>query len=103
MDWLACFIAGLLEIVGVMNIKRLSEKKWDAAIILVITFSISLGLLSFSMQTIPMGTVYGVWTGIGTVGATLIGMFFYKEPKDWKRLLFIAMILSSAVGLKLIS
>ena len=55
------------------------------------------------MKTIPMGTVYAVWTGIGTVGATLLGMFMYGEPRDWRRIFCIALIIASAVGLKVIS
>ncbi len=103
MAWLAVVLAGCAEVFGVINIKRMAEKKWDAALYLIIGFGISLSLLSYAMQTIPMGTVYAVWTGIGTVGATLLGMFVYGEPKDWKRIFCIALIIASAVGLKLIS
>jgi paired small multidrug resistance pump len=55
------------------------------------------------METLPMGTAYAIWTGIGASGGALIGMLFYGESKDWRRILFIAMVLSSAVGLKLVS
>ncbi|MFD1178076.1 DMT family transporter [Paenibacillus puldeungensis] len=103
MAWIAVFIAGCLEVVGVIGMKRLALKKWDGAFYMIISFCISLWLLSYAMRTLPMGTVYGVWTGIGTVGSTLTGMFLYGEPKEWKRLLFISMILGSAVGLKLLS
>ena len=103
MAWLAVVLAGCAEIFGVINIKRMTEKKWDAALYLIIGFGISLFLLSYAMKTIPMGTVYAVWTGIGTVGATLLGMFVYGEPKDWKRIFCIALIIASAVGLKFIS
>ena len=103
MAWLAVVLAGCAEVFGVINIKRMTEKKWDAALYLIIGFGVSLSLLSYAMQTIPMGTVYAVWTGIGTVGATLLGMFVYGEPKDWKRIFCIALIIASAVGLKLIS
>ncbi|MCU6797789.1 MULTISPECIES: DMT family transporter [Paenibacillus] len=102
MPWLALVAAGCLEVLGVINLKRLAMKKWDAALYLIITFGIGFVLLSYAMKTIPMGTAYGVWTGIGTIGAALVGMFMYGEPKEWRRLLFIAMILCSAVGLKLI-
>lgn len=102
MPWLALFAAGCLEVLGVINLKRLAMKKWDAVLYLIITFGIGFALLSYAMQTIPMGTAYGVWTGIGTIGAALVGMFMYGEPKEWRRLLFIAMILGSAVGLKMI-
>ena len=103
MAWLAVVLAGGAEIFGVINIKRMTEKKWDAALYLIIGFGVSLSLLSYAMKTIPMGTVYAVWTGIGTVGATLLGMFVYGEPRDWKRISCIALIIASAVGLKVIS
>ncbi|GGD73571.1 DMT family transporter [Paenibacillus nasutitermitis] len=103
MAWGAIVLAGVMEIFGVINIKRLTMKKWDALFYLILSFGISFTLLSYAMKTIPMGTAYAVWTGLGTVGATLLGMFMYGEPKEWRRLLFIAMILGSAVGLKLVS
>ena len=103
MDWFALILAGGSEVLGVLNIKRLTMKKWDGAIYLILSFGASLFLLSFAMKTIPMGTAYGVWTGIGTIGSTLLGMFLYGEPKEWKRIFFIALILASAIGLKLIS
>ncbi|WP_400247612.1 multidrug efflux SMR transporter [Niallia sp. JL1B1071] len=103
MAWLALIAAGCCEIIGVINIKRLTMKKWDALLYLTIGFMCSFALLTYAMKTISMGTAYGVWTGIGTVGSAILGMFVYGEPKDWKRILFIAMILCAAVGLKLIS
>jgi paired small multidrug resistance pump len=103
MDWFALILAGGSEVLGVLNIKRLTMKKWDGAIYLILSFGASLFLLSYAMETIPMGTAYGVWTGIGTIGSTLLGMFLYGEPKEWKRIFFIALILASAIGLKLIS
>ncbi|MBW7458014.1 DMT family transporter [Paenibacillus sepulcri] len=103
MAWAAIILAGFLEIFGVINIKRLTMKKWDAALYLFLLFGCSLYLMSFAMKTLPMGTAYAVWTGLGTVCATLLGMFKYGENKEWRRLLFIAMIIGSTVGLKLVS
>jgi len=103
MAWLALIAAGACEIIGVLNIKRFTMKKWDALLYLIIGFMCSFALLSYAMKTISMGTAYGVWTGIGTVGSALLGMFVYGEPKDGKRILFISMILVAAVGLKLIA
>ena len=103
MAWLAVVLAGCAEVFGVINIKRMTEKKWDAALYLIIGFGVSLISFILCDETIPMGTVYAVWTGIGTVGATLLGMFVYGERKDWKRIFCIALIIASAVGLKLIS
>jgi Membrane transporters of cations and cationic drugs len=59
--------------------------------------------LSYAMNTIPMGTAYAVWTGIGASGGALIGMFFFGESKDWKRIVFITMILIATIGLKITS
>lgn len=104
MAWIAIVIAGLCEMFGVIGIKGVTQKKGlPAYALLIISFVISFSLLSFAMNTLPMGTAYAVWTGIGTVGSTLVGMFLFGERKEWLRVLFIAMILASAVGLKLIS
>ena len=103
MAWIALIFAGICEVFGVINIKRLTMKKWDAFIYLILGFMCSFGLLSYAMTTIPMGTAYGVWTGIDTIGSTLLGMFVYGESKDWKRILFISMILAATIGLKVIS
>jgi len=103
MSWIALIIAGLCEVFGVINIKRLTMKKWDALFYLAAGFILSFAMLTYAMKTISMGTAYGVWTGIGTVGSALVGMYMYNEPKEWTRLLFIGMILAATIGLKVIS
>ncbi|GAB6991250.1 DMT family transporter [Paenibacillus pini] len=104
MAWLAIIIAGLCEVTGVVGINGASRKKgWIYYALMIVSFAGSFALLSYAMQSLSMGTAYAVWTGIGTVGSTLLGMFVFGEPKEAKRLLFIAMILGSAIGLKLIS
>lgn len=104
MAWIALIIAGLLETFGVAMISQYALKRnWQSIALLILGFGSSLALLSYSLQTIPMGTGYAIWTGIGVVGGALVGMIFYGESKNWKRLLFIAMVLGSAVGLKLVS
>lgn len=103
MDWLALFVAGLIEIIGVINLKRLAIGKKDAIFIAVLLMGISLMLLSYALQTIPMGTGYGIWTGIGTMGTTIVGILFYRDSKSVLRLFFIGIILVSTIGLKLIS
>ena len=72
-------------------------------LILVGGFGISLTLLTIAMKEISMGTAYAIWTGVGTVGGVLIGMIFYGEPKDKRRLFFISLVVIAAIGLKLIS
>lgn len=79
------------------------EKKATIMLSLIAGFTISFSCLSYAMNTIPMGTAYAIWTGIGASGGALIGIFFFGESKDWKRIVFITMVLSAAVGLKLVS
>lgn len=104
MAWIALIIAGLLEVFGVAMMNRWHEsKKWQSILYLALGFGSSLALLSYAMVTIPMGTAYAIWTGIGASGGALIGMLFFNESKDWRRILFIFIILASAIGLKLFS
>ncbi|RDW18667.1 QacE family quaternary ammonium compound efflux SMR transporter [Oceanobacillus arenosus] len=104
MDWIFLIIASSGEIFGVMGINRVNHERSIASFALLIGgFSLSFFFLALAMQTIPMGTAYAVWTGIGTAGSAIIGMLLFNESRDWRRMLFIAMILTAAVGLKLIS
>ncbi|MGG3574676.1 multidrug efflux SMR transporter [Bacillus gobiensis] len=104
MEWLFLMLAGISEVFGVLFLNKLSRsKKWWDGLLLLVTFTFSFLLLSKSMETITMGTAYAVWTGIGTVGGTLVGILFYGESKDVKRLFCIGVILASVIGLKLIS
>ncbi|MFS0674319.1 DMT family transporter [Ornithinibacillus sp. 179-J 7C1 HS] len=104
MDWIYLIIAGIGEILGVMGISQVNKRKsiWSFSL-LIGGFSLSFIFLAISMQTIAMGTAYAVWTGIGTVGSVIIGMVLYNESKDLLRILFICMVLTAAIGLKLIS
>lgn len=104
MAWLSLIFAGLLEAFGVAMINQLQIKRnWQTIVLLLAGFCASLMLLGYSLRFLPMGTAYAIWTGIGVIGGTLIGMIFYGESRDWKRLFFIALILCAVVGLKLIS
>ncbi|RJE84284.1 QacE family quaternary ammonium compound efflux SMR transporter [Paenibacillus sp. 1011MAR3C5] len=104
MDWLMLIAAGLFEIAGVIGIKRVAQNNnWTNNLILIGGFIISFQLLIQAMGTIPLATAYAVWTGIGTVGAAVVGMIFFKEPKSWLRTGCILGIIFSVVGLKLVS
>lgn len=104
MDWIALILAGLFETFGVAMMNQLSiDRNWKPFVLLIVGFCISLFLLQYAMDTIPMGTAYAIWTGIGVVGGTIVGMLFYGESKDWKRMVYISMILIAAVGLKIVS
>jgi len=101
MDWFFLILSGLFEIVGVIGLKKAAEKdSWFTYLLLGAGFLVSLTLLSMALKTIPLSVAYSVWTGIGTVGATVIGILFYKEPCHWFRLVCIAGILCTIVGLK---
>jgi len=104
MAWISLVIAGLCEMSGVAMMNQYThDRKWRSLMLLILAFGASFAFLSIAMETLPMGTAYAIWTGIGASGGAVIGMLFYGESKDWKRILFIAMVLSAAVGLKLVS
>jgi paired small multidrug resistance pump len=104
MAWISLILAGTFEMFGVAMINKLHmERNWKSLTLLVIGFGASFAFLSFAMETLPMGTAYSIWTGIGASGGAILGMALYGESKNWKRLFFIGMVLSAAVGLKLVS
>ena len=104
MGWIYLLLAGCFEVVGVIGMNRVIKyKNLQSYMILFSGFIVSFSLLGLAMKSLPMGLSYAVWTGIGTVGGTIVGMVFYGENKDWKRILFIGIILSSVIGLKLTS
>lgn len=104
MAWLTLIIAGIFE-VGFTTCLKLSDNftnyKWATGFFICITLSFL--LLNKAIQTIPIGTAYGVWTGIGAVGTALIGIFWFKESADFWRLFFIFLLIGSIVGLKVVS
>jgi quaternary ammonium compound-resistance protein SugE len=69
----------------------------------VVTLSVSMGLLLKATQTLPIGTAYAVWTGIGAVGTAVIGILVFKEPATFWRLLFLTTLIGSIIGLKAVS
>lgn len=103
MEWIMLLAAGCLEIVGVLGIRRVSQRNSLLNNVIAIgSFIISLQLLSEAMQTISLATAYAVWTGIGTAGATIVGILFFRESKQAIRLLCIAGIMACVIGLRVI-
>ncbi|WP_088072575.1 DMT family transporter [Gottfriedia luciferensis] len=104
MEWLYLFIAGIGE-VGFVIFMKLSNnfKKLTYSILCIASGCISFFLLSIALKVIPVGTGYTIWTGIGAAGSVLIGMMFFNESRDWKRLFFITLVIGSVIGLKIIS
>lgn len=89
---------------GVAMINKLhKDRNWQSMALLIIGFGASFIFLSYAMRTLPMGTAYAIWTGIGASGGAILGMLVYGESKDWKRIVFITMVLGAAIGLKLTS
>ncbi|MGM1032564.1 MAG: DMT family transporter [Bacillota bacterium] len=104
MAWVSLILAGLFEMFGVAMINKLhKDRNWQSLLLLFIGFGASFLFLAYAMKTLQMGTAYAIWTGIGASGGAIIGMLLYGESKDWRRVVFIAMVLGAAVGLKLVS
>lgn len=104
MSWIILFAAGLLEIAWAVGLKHADgfSRPWVSAMT-VLLFLASMALLGLALRTIPLGTGYAVWTGIGAVGTVLAGMLWFGEPADPWRLACIGLILAGIVGLKLTS
>ncbi|TQR21470.1 DMT family transporter [Psychrobacillus vulpis] len=102
MAWMMLIIAGIFEVIFVVNMK-LSDgfKKIKYTVFTVVSASLSFFLLSQALKDIAVGTGYAVWTGIGAAGSVLIGMYFFHEKKSWKKLFFLSCIIFGVVGLKL--
>lgn len=103
MAWVYLFLAGLCEIAWAVGLKNSqSFTRFWPSVITVIIMLLSFVLLARAMHTLPLGTAYAVWTGIGAVGTAVYGMFFFGEARDVGRLVCIALIVSGIVGLKLL-
>jgi len=102
--WIHLFIAGLLEIVWAIGLKHTQgfSRLWPSVGTIVAMIA-SFFLLARALQTLPVGTAYAVWTGIGAAGTALLGMAFLGESRDAPRLLCIALIIAGVVGLKTFS
>ncbi|WP_028394087.1 DMT family transporter [Bacillus cihuensis] len=104
MAWMSLILAGLFEMFGVAMINKLhKDRNWKSLVLLVLGFGASFIFLSYALETLPMGTAYAIWTGIGASGGAILGMLLYGESKDWRRLVLIVIVLVAAVGLKLVA
>lgn len=104
MAWLYLLAAGVLEIFWVIGLKYTEGfSKLTPTILTVIAMIGSFLCLSLAVKTLPLGSSYAIWTGIGTMGAVLAGMLIFGEQMNMLRLLCVAMILGGIIGLKLTS
>ena len=107
MNWILLILGGLFEIGFTSSLGKAKETTGSEMYMWYGSFAVclvaSMALLIKATQTLPLGTAYAVWTGIGAVGTVLIGIFVFKEPANFWRIFFIFTLISSIVGLKFVS
>lgn len=107
MNWIILIVAGCFEVGFATCLGKARETAGMQAVVwwtgFVICLSASMILLYEATRTIPIGTAYAVWTGIGAVGTVVIGIILFREPSDFWRIFFIVMLIGSIVGLKYVS
>jgi len=104
MAWWYLLIAGLFEVVWAVAMKlSLGFTKPLPTLITILGMIISFVFLSFALKTLPLGTAYAVWTGIGAIGTAVIGILWLGDPAYFSRIFFLVMILGGLIGLKWVS
>lgn len=107
MNWIILIIAGLFEVAFAACLGKAKTAAGTEMYLwyigFLISLSISMLLLIKATQTLPIGTAYAVWTGIGAVGTVIIGITFFKDPINFWRIFFIITLIGSIIGLKAIS
>lgn len=107
MNWIVLIIGGLCEVAFAFCLGKAKEAKgmemysWYVGFLVMLI--LSMGLLIKATQTLPIGTAYAVWTGIGAVGTVLVGILVFKEPATFLRMLFLFTLIGSIIGLKVVS
>lgn len=104
MAWVYLLLAGICEIGWAFGLKY-SEgfSKVGISVVTVVVMILSFVLLSQAMKQLPLGTAYGIWTGIGAAGTAILGIVFLNEPRDFIRIVCILLIVAGVVGLKVFS
>jgi quaternary ammonium compound-resistance protein SugE len=104
MAWIYLFFAGVFEVVWSSTMKQ-SEgfSKLTPSIVTAVTMLVSLWLLALAMRTLPLGTAYAIWTGIGAVGAFIVGIIAFGEAATLFRIVSVCLIVAGLIGLKLSS
>lgn len=107
MSWIILIVAGLFEVAFAACLGKAKESTGQEMVLwyvgFLISLTISMVLLVKATHTLPIGTAYAVWTGVGAVGSVLVGIFFFKEPATFLRLLFLTTLIGSIAGLKAVS
>jgi quaternary ammonium compound-resistance protein SugE len=107
MNWIILIIAGLFEVsfafcLGKAKESTGTESNWWYLGFLI-TLIMSMTLLIKATQSLPLGTAYVVWTGVGAIGTVLVGIFFFKDPVSFWRIFFLTTLIGSIVGLKVVA
>ena len=104
MVWFVLLLAGLMEIGWAIGLKYSHNfTRPVPSILTVVAMAISIWLLSYAMKTLPIGTAYAVWTGIGAVGTVILGIVLFNEPATPARLICVGLIIAGIAGLKILS
>lgn len=107
MNWFLLVVSGCIELVFTFCLSKVSKtvglEKGLWCIGTASAIALSLYLVTKVLKTLPIGTAYAVWTGIGAVGTVLMGILFFKEPASFGRLFFISTLIVSIIGLKVVS
>ena len=104
MNWVYLFFAGLFEIGWAIGLKYTNGfTRLVPTVLTLASMIVSLGLLGLALKTLPVGTAYAVWTGIGTVGTAILGIYLLDEPATAIRLACIGLIVAGIVGLKIVA
>ena len=102
--WVSLFIAGLFEIFWAVGLKSTDGfSKFIPSVITILGMIASFFFLSIALKKLPLSIAYAIWTGIGTVGTVIFGIFYFHEPTDLAHLICVAMILCGIIGLRILS
>lgn len=101
MPWVALVVAGLLEVCWAIGLKYTDGfRRPLASALVIVAIAASMFLLAWAARTLPIGTAYAVWVGIGAFGAAVLGILLFDEPVTARRMFFLALLLVAIVGLK---
>jgi quaternary ammonium compound-resistance protein SugE len=104
MAWLMLFVAGLLEVGWAVGLKYTEGfTRLIPSVLTLTSMTASVGMLALALKTLPMGTAYAVWTGIGAVGTAILGIVLFGDPSNAARIACIGLIVAGIVGLNLVS
>lgn len=104
MAWISLFVAGLFEIGWAIGLKYTDgfSKLWPS-VWTIISMIVSLIFLEYALRTLPVGTAYAIWVGIGAVGTAILGMWLFSESREIARILCLMLIVAGVIGLKVVT